>query len=74
MSSQVCWFEQSGILVANVIIVSAWSDLGPGLGTCWDRGLGLGLWLDKKKKKEKKNRDKEEQDREAMMMEEIDEK
>ena len=21
-------------------------DLGPGLGTCWDRGLGLGLGLD----------------------------
>ena len=39
MSSRVCWCEQSGMLVAHVILVSA---LGPHFGL----GLGLGPGLD----------------------------
>ena len=39
-SSRVCWYEQSGMLVAHVILVSAQVLLVLTLGL-WDFGLGL---------------------------------
>ena len=48
-SSRVCWCEQSGMLVAHVILVSAQVPLVLTLGL-WDFGLGLDKNKDKKYK------------------------